>query len=244
MSGIVARLRAWREVACRPWVGVLIAAYGLLQLYQSFKGEWLTGEAEERWGLPEILPTVRWWQWLIGWLVLFAMVVLEGAYRSIRDRDEAISRRDRAIAHRTASEPSLAVVFDPKCEGCYDESGTRVCLGVWNKGQTAEDVHVYLASITPGPTLGKLELSWYGEGPIGRPIKTSLRSGHYHFHLMFGEVGEPYTLAVDSPIGGRTDPQPFVAEILLEGRNIRPVLSSAKIDPSKKPPVRGVSLTP
>ncbi len=243
MSSFVARLRAWKEVIWRPWVGVITAAYVLLQLYQSFKGEWLTGEAQEQWRLPNILPTLRWWQWVIGWLVLFVAVVLEGSYRSIRDRDTAIARRDRAIAHRTASEPNLEVVFNPKCEGCYDESRTQVCLGVWNKGQAAEDVHVYLASVTPGPTLGKLELFWYGEGPVGRRINTSIRSGHHHFHLMFGAVNGPYSWAVNSPTGALNDSSRCAAEIMVEGRNIRPVRARVEIDPSRKdgPPILGVT---
>jgi hypothetical protein len=244
MPSIVARLRAWKEVVWRPWVWVLTALYALLQLYQSFKGEWLTGEAQEKWRLPKILPTLRWWQWVIGWLVLFVAVVLEGSYRAIRDRDEAINRRDRALAHRTASEPNLEVVFNRKCEGCYDESGTQVCLGVWNKGQAAEDVHVYLASVTPGPTIGKLELFWYGEGAVGRRINTSIQSGHHHFHLMFGPVSGPYTWAVNTSTGALNDARPCAAEILVEGRNIRPVMARVEIDPSRTvgPPILSVTM--
>jgi hypothetical protein len=243
MPSIVARLRAWKEVVWRPWVWMLLTVYGLLHLYQ-FRGEWLTAETQERWRLPNILPTFEWWLWAIGWLVLFLVVVLEGAYRSIRDRDHAIYRRDRAIAHRTASEPNLEVAFNPKCGGCYDHSGTQVCLGVWNKGQAAEDVHVYLTSITPGPTIGKLELFWYGEGPVGRRINTSIRSGHHHVHLLFGSVRGPYTWAVNTSSGSLTEARPCVAEILVEGRNLRPVMARVEIDPSKKvgPPIVGVSM--
>jgi hypothetical protein len=239
MAGATSRLRAWVDVLWRPWSVVLVVAFALLPLYLRIRAE-LPADVAERWHLPS-LPPLTWREWAIGWLALFIVLVLEGAYRSIRERDEAIGRRDRALAHRTAAEPNLAIVFDPHCDGCYDESGVQVSLGVWNKGQTAEDVHVYLASVTPGPNLGKLELSWYGEGPVGRSINTSNRSGHHHFHLMFGTVREPYTLAVQSAVGAINDARPFVAEILAEGRNIRPLLTRVEIDPTQEPPVRRVA---
>jgi hypothetical protein len=242
---VVPRFRVWKQAVWRPSAWVVAALYAALQLYQAFKGEWLSSESQESLRLPKILPTLPWWGWLIGWLLLFIAIILEGAYRTTRERDRTISERDRMVAALTASGPRLEVVFDPKCEGCYDESGTQVCLGVWNSGETADDVHVYLASVEPGPRVGKLELSWFGEGPHGRRINPTVPGGHNHFHFLVGGSSGPYEFAAQSP-GGALLPlegsHGYVAEVLVEGRNVRPpIVAKVEIAGRGDPPVRSVA---
>jgi hypothetical protein len=226
------RLSIWKEVVWRPWLWVLSSAYAVLGFYQT--AEWLTG-----WRLPNILPAFPGWLWALVGLVLFIMVILEGAYRSVCDRDRTIGERDQAIADRVAAEPALEVVFDPKCGACYGESGTQIGLGVWNKGAAAEDVHVYLSSFTPGPALGKLELSGYGDGLVGRRINPSIPSGHHHFYFLVSSAPrEPYYVPVGATIGPLSNSRPYVAGVLVEGSNLRrPVLVNIEVDGNKDPPV-------
>lgn len=135
----------------------------------------------------------------------------------------------------------MRIVFDPNCEGCFDESGTRVCFAIWNNGKTAEDVQVYVSCVTPGPTLGKLQLAWLGEGRTGRSINKTIQSGHLHVFFLASSGNEPYMLQVASPIGALPDTEAYVAEVLVEGRNIPPMVAKVEIDPRKEPPIRGIS---
>ncbi len=142
---------------------------------------------------------------------------------------------------RRAPEPNLEIVFDPACEACFDESGRHVCLGVWNNGLTADDVHVYLASVIHGPILGKLELLWLGEGLVGRSINMSIPAGHHHVRFLESDGSGPYTLVAGAPVGALPVDRTYVAEVLVEGRNIPPVLARVDVDPREEPPVRKVT---
>ena len=233
------RLRIWKEVVWRPWLWVLSSAYAVLGFYQTV--EWLTG-----WRLPNILPAFPWWLWALVGLVLFIMVILEGAYRSVADRDNTISARDRVIADLIAAAPKLRVVFDRECKSCFDYGQSAlVNLGVWNAGAAAEDVQVYLASTTPGPRLGKLGLLWSGENSDGRRINATAQSGHYHFTLLYADQHGPYSLVAGIPDEHRHfSSQPYTAEIVVEGSNVRlPVRVRVEVDPRKKgePPILAVS---
>jgi hypothetical protein len=151
----------------------------------------------------------------------------------------------RAASHgrsQGAIKATLEVVFDPACEACFDESGRHVCLGVWNKGMTVDDVHVYLVSVKHGPTLGKLEFEWLGEGRVGRSINMSIPAGHHHFRFAESDGYGPYTLVVGAPLGALPDDRPYVADVLVEGKNIAPVRARIHVDPRKEPPVRKVVL--
>ena len=90
MAGATSRLRAWVDVLWRPWSVVLVVAFALLPLYLRIRAE-LPADVAERWHLPS-LPPLTWREWAIGWLALFIVLLLEGAYRSIRERDEAIAK--------------------------------------------------------------------------------------------------------------------------------------------------------
>jgi hypothetical protein len=121
---LAARLRVWREVVWRPWAWVLGSVYGVLNLCQTV--EWLVG-----WRLPNIFPAWPWWLWALGWLILCVAVILEGAYRSVRDRATAIKVRDQKIADLIAAEPRLHVDFDPECKNCFhygQSAGQSRCL--------------------------------------------------------------------------------------------------------------------
>jgi hypothetical protein len=227
----------WKEVLWQPWLWVVTSVYGVLQLYQLVKGELLTQEIQDKWRLPNILPDLPWRTWVIVWLVLFLVIVLEGAYR-------AIGRRDHELKDLKAElEPTLEVVFDPDCEVCWDESGTQVRMGIWNRGRTAEDVHVYLSSVTPGPNLGKLELAWSGEGRVGRQINSSIRSGHHHFDFMWSAVKGPFELAVQG-YTGLLGPRSYVTRVLVEASNMRPLVAEVAINPKVEPPIQSVLSTP
>src|SRR5215470_2496384 len=240
---LTTRLRAWKEVVWLPGLLVAGGVWAALQGYQWFKSEWLQPEAQERWRLPSVLPALPWWGWALGWLGLCVVVILEGAYRSIRDRDATIASREQTTTSQRAAEPQLDVVFDPTCAGCF-RSGALACLGVWNNGPAAEDVHVYLVSVTPGRSVGKRELAWYGEGARGRRLhQTAGSDGHHHVWLLVAGPGEPYSLA--SGTHDLNPPKsPYTVEILVEGRNVPPTVAKFVIDPRMEhhgPPIRRVT---
>lgn len=244
-EAIAARWPVWKEVIGRPAGRVL----GVLGVWQTIEG--LTGwrlfqtiESLTRGHLS--LPTFPWWVGALGWLVLFVLVVLEGAYRSVHDRDNTIDARDETIATLRAAEPRLEVVFDRDCKNCFDYGQSAlVNLGVWNAGASAEDVQVSLLSTTPGPKHGKLGLTWSGESCDGRPIYTTTPEGHSHFTLLLADPTGPYSLAAGIPDGHRDFyVQPYTAEVQVEGRNIRPAVRvRVEVDPRKKgdPPILGIS---
>jgi hypothetical protein len=240
------RLRVWKEVVWRPWVTLVAVLYALAQLYQWGKGEWLTPDAQERWRLPNILPSWPWWGWLIGWLFLCLVMVLEGAFRTIRERDAKLLEQAEVARARLLSEPKLEVVFAGKCTDCFEGGPLgRVNIGVWNSGATAEDVRVYLIALDPGPTFGKVQLPWVGDGLVGIRIHKSIESGHHHAMLLYGVTGNSHVFSVNNETGVLSDALrrrvQYEARLLVEATNIAPVVVKVIIDPTQKPPVMRVS---
>ena len=244
---LMPRWRVWKEVVWRPWVGVVAFLYFMAQLYQWGKGEWLTPDAQERWCLPNILPSLPLWGWLIGWLALCLVIVLEGAYRSVSVRDGKLNDQAEEARRRALSEPALEVIFDAECPDCWD-AGTLARLAVWNPGGSADDVRLYLSGVKPGPNLGKLQLPWVGEGHVGTQIHNTTKAGHHHVQFMVSVDGvEPFAFLVDNSHGtlSRTfkGSGEYQVELLVEARGIPTRRASVVIRPRERPPIVVVSGT-
>jgi hypothetical protein len=201
---------------------------------------WLAGH-----GKPDL---AAWLAWVPSWwsVVPITLLVLYGLLKAnyeLHAKTEA--ERDAlatTLAAKEASGPKLGVVFDPKCESCFSQRTGVVCVGVWNSGRRAEDVHIYLSAVEPGPTTGKLELYWSGEDRVGRPINTTSQRGHYHAVLLSGNRDGYYFAAntasgVLGELSGRS-----IAEVTVEAGNSEPVTARAEIDSDREPPVLSVSM--
>ncbi len=183
--------------------------------------------------------------WLAGvpawWSVIpITLLVVYGLLKANYElHAKAEAERDALVA-KEALGPKLGIVFDPECDGCY--TGGLVSLGVWNDGPRAEDVHIYLSAVNPGPRTGKLELEWAGEGKLGRPINTTPPSGHHHAILLVGNRGGYFfaTNTVSGALGQLTGE--YTVEVSVEAGNSKPVTARVKIDSEVEPPVRGVSV--
>ena len=100
------RVRAWREIFWKPLVGVVLALYGFVQLWQVIRGE-LRPDIQEPLRIYHLLPDLSAQAWIIGWLALLLVITLEGGYRAITRRDtltggaagRLTALREEAIAH-------------------------------------------------------------------------------------------------------------------------------------------------
>ena len=183
-----------------------------------------------------------WLAWVPQWgsAVPITLLVLYGLLKANFELHSQTQAERDALATKAASGPKLGVVFDPRCEGCFNEGG--LSLGVWNSGPRAEDVHVYLSAVEPGPRAGKLELAWTGEGQVGRPINTTSQRGHHHAILLMGNR-EGYWFATNTASGalGRLTGR-YDVEVSVEAGNSDPVTARVEIDSNRAPPVLGVSV--
>jgi len=170
----------------------------------------------------------------------------EGAEQAHNEKIQALERalakdEEKIAGLEAALAPRLEVTFDRGCEECSAESGRQFCLGVWNKGLTVDDVHVYLQSLEPGPRYGKLEFSWLGEGRQGRTINgNASASDHHHFvFLISGQTG-PFSIAV----GGEPvldEPNVYTVRISVEGKCIKPSVAEVVLDSGAEPPILALS---
>jgi hypothetical protein len=184
-----------------------------------------------------------WLAWVPSWwsAVPITLLVLYGLLKANYELHSKTQAERDALATKAASGPKLGVVFDPKCEGCFNTGGL-VSLGVWNSGPRAEDVHVYLFAVEPGPTTGKLELAWVGEGKVGRPINTTSQRGHHHAALLVGNrEGYWFNTNTESGALGMLTGT-YSAEVTVEAGNSDPVTARVEIDSNSEPPVLGVSV--
>jgi len=106
MAHLRPRLHVWREIFWKPWLAVVAFFYSLGQIWQFIRGE-LRPDIQDSLRIFNLLPDLSWQTWAAGWLLIFLIVTLEGAYRAITQRDRlsaGISRglaglRERAIIH-------------------------------------------------------------------------------------------------------------------------------------------------
>jgi hypothetical protein len=80
------RLSVWKEIFWKPWLVVVAAIYSSGQVWQFIRGE-LRPDIQESLRIFNLIPKLSWQTWAIGWLLLFLIVTLEGAYRAIARRD-------------------------------------------------------------------------------------------------------------------------------------------------------------
>lgn len=202
---------------------------------------WLAGYGEGN--------LAAWLAWVPPWwsAVPITLLVVYGLLKAnfeLHSKTQAgLDTLAATLAAKEASGPKLGVVFDPKCEGCFSARSGVVCLGVWNGGLRAEDVHIYLSDVEPGPTAtGKLELAWLGEDRVGRPINTTSQRGHHHAILLVGDR-DGYYFGANTPSGalGRLTGT-YRVEVTVEAGNSDPVTTRVMIDSDNEPPVLGVSV--
>jgi hypothetical protein len=90
------RLRVWKEIFWKPWLGFVAGAYSLGQIWQFIRGE-LRPDLQEPLRIFNLIPDLSWQTWAIGWLSLFLIVTLEGAYRAVAKRDRLVEGTGRTL---------------------------------------------------------------------------------------------------------------------------------------------------
>jgi len=81
-------------------------------MYQFFRDEFLSPETAEKYKLPKLLPNISWHWWIVVLLLCVIGVLMESAYRAIKQReDKIIGLEDRLT-------PKFTAVFDRSIPSC------------------------------------------------------------------------------------------------------------------------------
>ena len=107
------RRTVWWEVLALPtWRWVVLLRITVLGMYQFFRDEFLSPETAEKYKLPKLLPNISWHWWIVVLLVCVIGVLMESAYRAIKQREDKII----GLEHRLT--PKFTVVFDRSIPSC------------------------------------------------------------------------------------------------------------------------------
>jgi hypothetical protein len=94
---IVARLKVWRLVVWRPWVGVVTAVYTLSGVADFVRDKLLPAPWHKAWDKYYVLPNLSWQTWVIVGLMLSVLFVLEGSYQVV-SKSQPDDHRAKLIA--------------------------------------------------------------------------------------------------------------------------------------------------
>jgi hypothetical protein len=103
------RLRVWKEIFWKPWLGLVALVFSLVQIWQAIRAE-LRPDLQDLLRIFNLLPDLSWQTWLIGWLLIFLLVALEGSYRAIALRDRSMGRAVRRLT--TLRETAIVDLFN------------------------------------------------------------------------------------------------------------------------------------
>ncbi len=93
----------------RPLVGWFTGAWAIFSILASVRDNFLPDTVRDKLQVLKIIPTLPWWGWVLGVLVILLLTAMEGAYQEIRRRDAVIEQnapkppafRDRGQLHAT-----------------------------------------------------------------------------------------------------------------------------------------------
>jgi hypothetical protein len=177
------RPKVWWEVLALPtWRWVVLIPIAVLGTLQLFRDEFLSPEAAEKYKLPMLLSGMSWHWWIVILLVSVLFILMESAYRAIRQRENRIAMLEDRLT------PKLTAVYDhkPPCraesefkfsDGRNPANGMVYRIEVENIGaEMIKDCEGFLTEVAyenEVAELGVMNLWWSGMYPLA--LRVDLR---------------------------------------------------------------------
>lgn len=99
------RIPVWREILWRPATLLVSVPWFLVRAYDLYRTEFISPEKQAALQLRNWIPG-PWWVWAMLSLAIALCVVLEGAYRAVRKREQELAALGETVAATDRSEAS------------------------------------------------------------------------------------------------------------------------------------------